>query len=77
MQPVSRITNLHSVTRDGLVDDMVHCEDISEPAILWNIKERFNVNKIYTRIGGDRKPNELKIRILLKNLMELALPKAL
>jgi myosin heavy subunit len=37
---------------------MVHCEDISEPAILWNIKERFNVNKIYTRIDKDRKPNK-------------------
>ena len=33
------------------VDDMVHCEDITEPTILWNVAQRFKLDKVYTSIG--------------------------
>jgi myosin heavy subunit len=32
-------------------DDLVSAVDISEPAILWNLKKRFRKNEIYSAIG--------------------------
>lgn len=33
------------------VDDMVECEDISAPFILWNLRQRFQHDHIYTSIA--------------------------
>jgi myosin heavy subunit len=33
------------------IDDMVECEDISAPFILWNLRQRFEHDIIYTAIA--------------------------
>ena len=45
----SRIYSLESL--DNFPDDLIDCDEISEGSILWNIRKRFEKNKIYSNIG--------------------------